>query len=114
MTLTDKPTELPLLRRNLAENNATGRCGDVRVEACTWGDEEDMRALGTFDVVLCADVDPACTTSSPTGDTTPPSPRSREASSRGINRRWHQLLVPPWHANAETESIPATDTYSSL
>ena len=56
MTLTDKPTELPLLRRNLAENNATGQCGDVRVEACTWGDEEDMRALGTFDVVLCADV----------------------------------------------------------
>eukprot|EP00740_Mantoniella_antarctica_P002614 CAMPEP_0181358566 /NCGR_PEP_ID=MMETSP1106-20121128/5584_1 /TAXON_ID=81844 /ORGANISM="Mantoniella antarctica, Strain SL-175" /LENGTH=248 /DNA_ID=CAMNT_0023471547 /DNA_START=576 /DNA_END=1322 /DNA_ORIENTATION=- len=77
VTLTDLPTELPLLRRNLAANVTShgageGACADrvestnssadggghcdVHVEACAWGDEQALAALGTFDVVLCSDV----------------------------------------------------------
>lgn len=54
VTLTDLPTELPLLRRNLAANTSTDASTfapcDVRVEACAWGDDEALAALGTFDV----------------------------------------------------------------
>lgn len=55
MTLTDLPTELPLLRRNLAANQVIPSDA-VRVEACAWGDEAHLAALGTFDVILCSDV----------------------------------------------------------
>ena len=54
--MTDLPDELPLLRQNLAANDVSGRCGEVSVKPCTWGNEEHISALGTFDVVLCCDV----------------------------------------------------------
>ena len=77
VTLTDLPSELPLLRRNVAANanaNAsaagiddggeeTWSYGDhqsdagtkLRVMPCAWGDDAALASLGTYDVVLCSD-----------------------------------------------------------
>ena len=51
VTITDLPTELPLLRTNAELNDAK----DVKIEQCSWGDRDDLERLGKFDVVLVSD-----------------------------------------------------------
>ena len=79
VTLTDLPSELPLLRRNVAANASASASASVagiddggeetwsygdhqsdagtklRVMPCAWGDDAALASLGTYDVVLCSD-----------------------------------------------------------
>ena len=52
MTLTDLPSELPLLRANARANPSP--C-PVAVEPCAWGDADAVARVGKKDVVLCSD-----------------------------------------------------------
>jgi len=57
VTLTDLPSELDLLRANVARNDAAS--SPTRVEPLVWGDETGMLELipgSGFDVVLCCDL----------------------------------------------------------
>ncbi|ACO61579.1 predicted protein [Micromonas commoda] len=52
VTLTDLPSELPLLRANARANPSP--C-PVAVEPCAWGDADAVARVGKKDVVLCSD-----------------------------------------------------------
>ena len=52
MTLTDLPSEVPLLRTNARVNPSP--C-PVAVEPCAWGDADAVVRVGKRDVVLCSD-----------------------------------------------------------
>ena len=56
MTLTDLPSELPLLRENVETNRGSPPHCPVTVKPLKWGDAAAMGSVGTnFDVVLCSD-----------------------------------------------------------
>jgi nicotinamide N-methyltransferase len=63
VTLTDLPSELDLLRANVALNDDDAASSPTRVEPLVWGDETGMLQLidrarlpSGFDVVLCCDL----------------------------------------------------------
>ena len=51
VTLTDLPTELPLLRENAALHPDI----PIEVSPCSWGDVNHISKLGTFDIILVSD-----------------------------------------------------------
>ncbi|KAJ9441505.1 Protein-lysine methyltransferase C42C1.13 [Diplonema papillatum] len=58
VTVTDLPTELRLLRGNIAANRAAGLlppAARIAAAACAWGSVPAAEELGTFDVVLISD-----------------------------------------------------------
>ena len=55
MTLTDLPSELPLLRANARANHESPGCCPVAVEPLKWGDADALARVGKKDVVLCSD-----------------------------------------------------------
>ncbi|CAE7328763.1 Nphp3 [Symbiodinium necroappetens] len=54
VTLTEVPEQLQLLGLNVSENSPTGL--DLQVAPLTWGDQEQMEVLGTFEMVVGSDV----------------------------------------------------------
>eukprot|EP01060_Flectonema_neradi_P020789 TRINITY_DN2829_c0_g1_i1.p1 TRINITY_DN2829_c0_g1~~TRINITY_DN2829_c0_g1_i1.p1 ORF type:complete len:216 (+),score=27.72 TRINITY_DN2829_c0_g1_i1:51-698(+) len=51
VTLTDLPTELPLLQYNADQHKDI----PVNVCPCSWGNKEHISKLGTFDIILVSD-----------------------------------------------------------
>jgi len=54
VTLTDLPSELPLLRANVRANESPASC-PVAIEPLKWGDADAVARVGKKDVVLCSD-----------------------------------------------------------
>lgn len=55
VVLTDLPSELELLEKNVEVNVAQGKEADVTVRACAWGELDEWQGE-VFDTVLCSDV----------------------------------------------------------
>ena len=55
VVLTDLPSELELLEKNVEANVVQGKDADVTVRACAWGELDDWQG-DVFDTVLCSDV----------------------------------------------------------